>query len=287
LLERQGALKILPAMQPAAEDEMAFEQRAGIAENLENFVLCHGRLVLRVRPPVSRFLFWLASAAQILNALAVPKWVKFIIAILLLPVCAGAARALGAVIQRCGPADTTWVPLLAGAACWIVIFLMLPKPMWLYVFGHELTHVLWVWLFGGQVKKMKVTSAGGQVVISKTNFVIALAPYFFPFYAVIVITVFALGHLIWNWHGYLVYFHLAVGAAYAFHLTLTFHVLQTAQSDITGQGWLFSAVVIFLGNVGVLLLGLPLLTARVAILDALGWWAEDTGLTLEWLHRLL
>ncbi len=34
---------------------------------------------------------------------------------------------------------------------------------------------------GGQVKKMKVTSKGGHVVISKTNFVIALAPYFFRF----------------------------------------------------------------------------------------------------------
>ena len=80
-----------------------------------------------------------------------------------------------------------------------------------------------------QVKKMKVTSKGGHVVISKTNFVIALAPYFFPLYAVIVIGVFALGNLIWNWHGYLVWFHLCVGAAYAFHVTLTFHALQTRQ----------------------------------------------------------
>ena len=42
LLEGQRALKKLPAVQPAAENEMAFEQRAGVAENLENFVLCHG-----------------------------------------------------------------------------------------------------------------------------------------------------------------------------------------------------------------------------------------------------
>ena len=71
--------------------------------------------------------------------------------------------------------------------------------MWIYVFGHELTHALWTWLFGGQVKKMKVSSSGGHVIISKTNFLIALAPYFFPLYAVIVVGVFALGHLIWNW----------------------------------------------------------------------------------------
>jgi len=179
----------------------------------------------------------------------VPKWTKLIIAILLLPICGGAAMALLKVLHACGSAGTTWIPLLAGAACWIVIFLLLPKPMWIYVFGHELTHALWTWLFGGQVKKMKVTSKGGHVIISKTNFVIALAPYFFPLYVVFVVGVFALGNLIWNWHGYFVWFHLCVGAAYAFHVTLTWHILQTRQSDITSQGCLFSAVVIFLGNV--------------------------------------
>jgi hypothetical protein len=86
----------------------------------------------------------------------------------------------------------------------VVIFLLLPKPMWIYVFGHELTHALWTWLFGGQVKKMKVSSAGGHVVVSKTNFVIALAPYFFPLYAALVIAVFAsaisfgTGGIIWS-----------------------------------------------------------------------------------------
>ncbi len=128
-----------------------------------------------------------------------PKWIKFIIAIPLLPVCAGAAMALWQVLCASGPADVVWVPLLAGAACWLVVFLLLPKPMWIYVFGHELTHVLWTWIFCGRVKKMKVSSEGGHVVISKTNFVIALAPYFFPFYAALVIAVFVVGHWFWNW----------------------------------------------------------------------------------------
>ena len=80
-----------------------------------------------------------------------PKWIKFIIAVLLLPVCAGAARALWLVLRAGYGADTVWIPLLAGAACWMVIFLLLPKPMWIYVLGHELTHALWTWLFGGAV----------------------------------------------------------------------------------------------------------------------------------------
>jgi hypothetical protein len=216
----------------------------------------------------------------------VPKWIKFIIAVLLLPVCAGAAMALWKVLLTSGSADTTWIPFLAGAACWIIIFFLLPKPMWIYVFGHELTHALWTWLFGGQVKKMKVTSKGGHVVISKTNFVIALAPYFFPLYAVIIILIFALGHWIWDWHSYFVYFHLLIGAAYAFHLTLTFHALQTRQTDITSQGYLFSAVIIFLGNVAVLLFGIPLLTEKIQLFKALGWLFQDTGAVFLWLQKL-
>ena len=215
----------------------------------------------------------------------VPKWLKFILGLLLLPVCGGAVRALWLALRASGSADTAWVPFLGGAACWIVIFVLLPKPMWIYVLGHELTHVLWTWLFGGRVKKMKISSKGGHVIISKTNFVIALAPYFFPLYAVLVIGIYALGRQIWNWP--MVGFHLLVGAAYAFHVTLTFHVLQTRQSDITSQGYLFSAAVIFLGNVSVLLFGIPLLTARFGLLDALAWWAESTGMILHWLQRVL
>jgi hypothetical protein len=214
----------------------------------------------------------------------VPKWIKFILAFFLLPVCVGAAKTLILVLRACGGADTTWVPLLAGAACWLVIFLLMPKPMWIYVFGHELTHALWTWLFGGRVKKMKVTARGGHVLISKTNFVIALAPYFFPLYAVIVVLIFALGQFIWDWKNYLVFFHLLVGAAYAFHVTLTFHTLQTRQTDITSQGYLFSAVIIFLGNICVLLFGIPLLTRKVGFFTVLGWWFENIGKFFHWLH---
>lgn len=216
-----------------------------------------------------------------------PKWVKTIIAVLLLPLCLGVTRAAGRVLRASGNADTVWVAMLAGAACWLVIFLLLPKPMWVYVFGHELTHALWTWLFGGRVKKFKATSQGGHVVVSKNNFLITLAPYFFPLYVAIVVLVFMVGHWIWGWTSYAVWFHLLVGAAYAFHVTLTCHTLRTRQSDITQQGRFFSAVIIWLGNVAVLLLGVPLVTARVGLLTALKWSLEYTGEVLYRLGRLL
>lgn len=162
--------------------------------------------------------------------------------------------------------------MLAGAACWMVVFLLLPKPMWIYVFGHELTHAVWTWIFGGKVKRFKAASNGGYVVTTKSNFIIALAPYFFPLYAVLVVLVFLVGDLLWNWRrGYLAWFDVLVGAAYAFHVTLTWEILKTRQSDITSQGRLFSATVIFLGNALVLVIGIPLLTGR-DLLQALDTW---------------
>ena len=225
----------------------------------------------------------LAARAFFQNNPPVPKWVKMIIAILLLPICVGAGKTLWMVLSRCGSADTTYVPIAAGAACWLVIFWLLPKPMWLYVFGHELTHVLWVWLFGGSVKKFKASSTGGHVIVDKTNFLIALSPYFFPLYVVLVVAGYGTGQLIWHWKDLSPWFHLLVGAAYAFHVTLTAETLRTQQTDITSQGYVFSAVVIFLGNILVLLIGIPLLTAKVDLTTMLGWWLENTG---EVIHRL-
>lgn len=216
-----------------------------------------------------------------------PKWAKTIVAVLLLPLCAGAVVALLRVLRATGGAEAFWVTFLGGAACWVAVFLLLPKPMLIYVFGHELTHALWTWLFGGRVKKFKVSANGGHVVISKTNFLIVLAPYFFPLYVVLLVALFALGHVVFGWTSYLPVFHLLVGAAYAFHVTLTWHILQTRQTDITSQGYLFSAVILFLGNIGVLLVGLPLLTSKLTVLTTLGWWLAESGQVLVRISRLL
>lgn len=206
-----------------------------------------------------------------------PKWVKFIIGLLLLPFCLGGLRTLGRVLEFTGSADTFWAAFAAGAACWVVVYLLLPKPMWIYVVGHELTHAVWTWIFGGRVKRFKATSRGGRVVITRSNFVIGLAPYFFPIYAVLVVLCYALGHLIWGWGAHRVWLHLLLGAAYAFHVTLTAQVLQIRQTDITQEGYLFSTAIIIIGNLAVLILGLPLLTARVGIWETIGWWLHDAG----------
>lgn len=215
------------------------------------------------------------------------RMAKILTAILLLPVCLGAGETIVQLVRATGHADTVWVAMLAGAACWLAIYLTLPKPMWAYVLGHELTHVLWTWLFGGSVRRFKVSSNGGHVLVTRSNFLVALAPYFFPIYAVGVILLFVVGDWTWGWEAYMAPFHLLLGAAYAFHLSLTWDILQTRQSDIVAHGYLFSAVIIWLGNAAVLILGIPLLTARVNLMTAMEWCWLNTRAVLEQARALL
>jgi hypothetical protein len=148
--------------------------------------------------------------------------------------------------------------------CWIVIYALLPKPMWTYVLGHELTHAIWAWAFGARVKRLAVSRTGGHVVVSKTNTLISLAPYFFPLYAV---SLAVLHGILSRWldPGPLrPWFLLAYGAAYGFHITMTVDVLRTRQPDLVEHGIFFSLVVIWIGNAALVLLSLPFLVEGLA-----------------------
>ena len=188
--------------------------------------------------------------------------------------------------------DTTLVPLAAGAGCMFLLYHWLPKPMWLYVFGHEFTHAAAAMACGGRVTEMKVTADGGHVKVTKDNFFITLAPYFVPVYSAGAVVVFAIGKSLGAWSGPWAWgvFCWSLGVTYGFHILLSWNILQTKQPDITSQGWVFSAVIIFLGNVLVLLAGWPLLTDEPSwtgvgrlVLDGtwetlrtMGGWAQST-----------
>ena len=58
--------------------------------------------------------------------------------------------------------------------------------------------------------------------------------------------------------------------------------MQTRQPDITSQGRLFSAVIIFLGNLLVLLLAVPLLTERTTFAEVFDWWRESLAEMARW-----
>ncbi|MGB9601917.1 MAG: hypothetical protein ACPMAG_03915 [Limisphaerales bacterium] len=210
------------------------------------------------------------------------KLIKFFIAILLLPVCAGGFETVWFLIKACGNLNTVWAPILAGVACWLVIYILLPKPMLLYVFGHELTHAFWTLVFGGRVKRLRASAKGGHVVVTKDNFVVFLAPYFFPFYAFIIVVAYAIGSAFYDLQKYRAVFHLLLGMAYAFHITFTISVLQTKQSDILSQGRVFSWIIIAIGNLLVLIIALPILSG-FSLTTSLKFWAISA---MNWYEQI-
>jgi len=150
-----------------------------------------------------------------------------------------------------------------GAVLWLIAFLGLPRPIVLYVFGHELTHALWVLLMGGHVSRFRVGREGGHVVTNRNNFWIALAPYFFPLYSILAIAIYGALSLFLNMQPYGRLLYAIIGATWAFHLTFTCWMIPKNQTDLSDQGTLFSLVVIYLMNL--LLLSVMLILASPQI----------------------
>lgn len=186
---------------------------------------------------------------------------KVLLGIALLPFCAGFAWQL-AVLS----VSVTYQPLVpywfaGGFILYIAIHFLFKKPILSYVVGHELTHALFAVLFGGSVKAFHASEKGGQVQITKSNFIITLAPYFFPLY-----TFFALGAY-WlaraaNAPMLEPWLVLIAGAAFSFHIILTLIFLQADQNDISEHGTFFSYPLILLFNIVLTALLIRLLLAK-------------------------
>lgn len=179
---------------------------------------------------------------------------KFILGLLLLPLCWAATRTLIHVVARLAPEGLGEVPvetwwLLGGFALWLLLYAALPRPFRTYVLAHELTHAFWAYLMGARVSGLRVAKDGGSVRVSKTNVLITLAPYFFPFYTVCVLMLYGLLSWRYDLTVYTPWWLGAVGFTWSFHLTFTLSVLMQRQPDIEEHGRLFSYAFIYLLNI--------------------------------------
>ncbi len=176
------------------------------------------------------------------------KTFKILLGIVLVPFCIGFTWQFGATVF--GITYKREVPyyFLAGGLSYLTAHILFKKPILTYVFGHELTHAFFTMLFGGKVKSFHASDRGGRVTITKSNFIITLAPYFFPLYTFAALIVYWLTVIadVRKAAGWLVF---ASGTTYSFHLILTFFFLQTDQNDIKEHGAIFSYPLIYLFNI--------------------------------------
>lgn len=203
------------------------------------------------------------------------RFLRFLAGLALLPLCAAVTRTLLALLRGLSAGsdalvspETLW--LAAGFALWLAVWLALPQPVRAYVMAHELTHALWGLLFGARVRGLRVSGQGGSVRLSKTNLLITLAPYFFPFYTVLVILLrWGIGLFVHPVPAPLLWLGL-VGFTWGLHLCFTVQSLLTRQPDIQTYGHLFSYAVIYLFNLaGICLWVVCTTSATLAALAAI------------------
>jgi len=191
------------------------------------------------------------------------KFLKFLIALALLPLVAGEIWTLIDLARLSVPAGqlkSAWfISFTAGLATWFLIFIFLPRTMWLYVLGHEFTHALAAMIAGGKVSVFKVTSKGGHIMTDKVNWWIALSPYFVPIYALIWMGLWVTVDFYYPLKAWQLIFYFGVGLFWSFHLTFTVSMIHLRQTDLSGEGYIFSGVVILLMNMLAVLLLFSLL----------------------------
>ncbi len=196
------------------------------------------------------------------------RWLNTIIGLFLLPVAWVLTETFFNLFTRVGQSRDFWTSdefwfFALGAILWTLWFfgsiwkLGEPRPLRGYVFGHELTHAIWVWLWGGRVSRFKVSREGGYILTDTHNFWIALAPYFYPIYSFAVILAYGIASLFWQVVDVddkfmlmtpLQWLFLLLGVTWAFHLSFTIWMIPKGQTDLTYHGTFFSLVIIYIMN---------------------------------------
>ena len=201
--------------------------------------------------------------------------------IALLPACWGAGRALvlcvAAAAGAPGALGAESLALLGGIAAFALSWAVLPRPARAYVLGHELTHALWSLAFGGLPSSLKVGAEGGSVKLTKTNMLITLAPYFFPFYTFVVIVAALVTYVFMRPLPLLPLWIFAIGFTWSFHVLFTLQTLTERQPDVRLYGRIFSWTFIFLANAAIVLVWL----ASTTSLSFAGMAAEAGGCVID------
>ena len=188
------------------------------------------------------------------------QFARFVVAVLCLPfVWALGVTFVDAFSLSAGSGEGLFsceaIALFSGMVVFVVAWNVLPNPIRLYVLGHELTHAVWGLAFGARVSKLKVRANGGSVSLTKSNVLITLAPYFFPFWTMVVVGLALVTRAVmhfacpgepfpvpWLWM-------FAVGFTWCFHACFTIRSLMQTQPDVEEYGRIFSWTFILACNI--------------------------------------
>jgi hypothetical protein len=195
---------------------------------------------------------------------------NILLGIFVLPVCIGVASSLYESLSRI----TAMIYyqqkyFIMGGIAYLVVHTIVLKPSYLYILSHELMHAIAALISGGRVKSIKVSSKGGSVATTKSNIFIALSPYLFPFYTVLVYIIWLCASYFFKTNLNYSLFLFAVGFTLMFHIVLTIDFLKIRQTDLLHAGYPFSICLIFTINIICIALIFSLIFQNVTFPDFL------------------
>jgi hypothetical protein len=190
--------------------------------------------------------------------------IKVLIGILLFPVAVAASQAFAGQLSLIQDFGGLGRYFLNGVVLYLIIHLVLYKPDLFYVFGHEVAHSLACLLCGGRVHAFRVTRRGGRVSTSKSNFFIALFPYFFPVYTIAFWLIYFTTSFFRDVSAFVPQFLFIMGFTLTFHIVMTINSMKIKQSDILKTGYLFSVSLIYMLNLFLVCFILSLVFAEFA-----------------------
>lgn len=208
----------------------------------------------------------------------VKRLAKIAAGILLIPVAAAASISFYRQLGQINQLSKNQTIFLFGAAAYLIVHVLLYRPKYIYVLGHELTHAIATWILGGRVLRFKASSKGGSLMTTKYNFFVGLAPYMFPIYTILFCGLYFLIGLFYKLTDLTGYFIFLIGASLAFHIILTVEFLKTGQSDVSKSGILFSLCLIYIVNLSIIGFFLSLLFPDFSFII---FWQSGTAITAD------
>jgi hypothetical protein len=186
-------------------------------------------------------------ASLIDRALWFLKWPCALFSLLLLP---GAVWAWKVPLTSASDDIMPVVALSTGfviyAIAWYVLLRRPSVGSWLSVLEHEMTHALFAILTFHRVTGLRTSwrDGGHMTYLGRGNWLISIAPYFFPTISVMVAAVlFALPESWLTWTIGL------LGVTIAYHVTSTYREIHRAQEDLKKVGFPFAFAFLPAANV--------------------------------------
>jgi hypothetical protein len=213
------------------------------------------------------------------RGLTLLKWPVALVALALLP---GLVLAFGRLVGAMFAAPGPILPFLAGFGAYFVLWLLLlRRPAWgslLSTFEHELTHALFAWATAHRVTGLRTSWRGGGEVRfrGRGNWLITIAPYFFPTVSLLLLVVLALVP------GRVPLFEGALlGITVAYHATSTWLETHRRQPDLAKVTFPFAFA--FLPSANLASYGLLVAFAHEGTAAAGRFLARGWELTTRWL----